>query len=665
MAESLGVETGVVDQDDFMSRALSSFDLCRDTDSENRDLQEEDLRFVWLREQWPREVMEKRQREGRPCLTLDKTQAFVRQVVNDARMNKPAIAVKPVDSGADPETAKILGGLIKNIEYSSDADVAYDTAMDYAVSSGRGYFGINVQYATDDTFDQDIVFERKADPLLIWGDPRSTAADSSDWMEAWELEYLSKDEYERTYPGKDVVEWSNFEGMDDPWWDGDRVTIAKWWVRELIEAEALMLSDNQVVDTEAWEMNAEDYAALGIEVIARRPIKKYKVKCYILSGKQLLETIDWPGSYIPIIPVYGSEITVDGRRRFSSLTRPAFDAQRNYNYWRSTSTELVALAPKVPFIGKERAFNGEDAHKWATANSESWAYISVPDNAEIPQRQQMPSIPAGAMQEALNASDDMKAITGMHDASLGARSNETSGVAINARKQEGDVSTFHFIDNLSRAIKHAGRILVDLIPKIYNTSRIIRTLGPEGEPETVPIAPADQQQAMMQQMMMQQAQEGNEELAETLRIYDLSRGKYDVAVETGPSFTTQREEARMAFTELLRAAPQYADIIGPFLLKSFDFPGAAELLEKVEERIQAAEAQQAQGGQPQVDPAQMAEIQMKQQEQALKAQESQARFQLEQQKLELDSFKATTDRMKVEIDAMKPTDAPRPYQPAY
>jgi hypothetical protein len=419
-----------------------------------------------------------------------------------------------------------------------------------------------------------------------------------------------------------------------------------------------------VVKLDVWEQNEETFAALGIEVIARRPIKSYKVCCYILSGKQVLEKIDWPGSYIPIVPVYGDEFTVEGKRWFSSLTRPAFDAQRNYNYWRSTSTELVALAPKVPFIGPEDAFRGEDEAKWATANSESWAFIGYKGQTP-PQRQPMPAIPAGAMQEALNASDDMKAITGMHDASLGARSNETSGVAINARKKEGDVSTYHFIDNLSRAIKHAGRILVDLIPHIYNSARIIRVLGPEGEPKTTPIAPQDQQQAMlmkMQEQMMQQ-QEEREDAEEALRIYDLSQGKYDVAVETGPSFTTQREEARMALTELLRAAPQYADIIGPFLLKSFDFPGADELLEEVKERIDAAKEQQGADGGP--DPAVMAELQLKQQELAVKQAEAVEKAAYDRQNLQLQEFKAETDRMKVMIDARKPTDAPRQYEQPY
>lgn len=650
-SEDMGVETGIVDTDDFLAKAMQSFELCRDTDTENRELQEEDMRFVWLREQWPEQVVQKRRTEGRPCLVLDKTQSFIRQVVNDARMNKPQIKVKPVDSSGDPETAEIYGGLIKNIEYASDADVAYDTAMNYAVGSGRGYFKINTRYSTDDTFDQDIVFERVSNPLSIWGDPCSTAADSSDWNVAWEIEPLTKVEYQDAYPGKDIVDFSEFESMDDPWWDGERALIGKWWKREIVESEVLMVmlagqTDPIVMELDSFTENQQEIESLGGQVLARRPIKKHKVTCYILSGKQVLETIEWPGSYIPIVPVYGDEVTVEGKRWFSSLIRPAMDAQRNYNYWRSMMTETVALAPRVPYIGPEDAFRGDDEAKWATANSEPHAFIGYKGQT-APVRQAPASAAMADMQMALSASDDMKAILGIQDASLGIQSNETSGKAIMARQREGDVSTFHFIDNLSRAIKHAGRILVDLIPHVYNSARIIRVLGPEGETETVSIAPEDQQQAMQAKMARQQ-----EQLGETLRIYDLSRGKYDVAVETGPSFTTQREEGREALIELIRAFPQAAGPLADIVLKMFDFPGAQEAAERI------AQAQQSQG-QPEADPAQMMELQAKQQDAALKAQEAAAKFQLEQQKLQVDQYRAETERAKVQHEISRPTEPPR------
>lgn len=645
---------------DIHEDALELFDLCVSSDSENRSLAEEDIRFVKLREQWPEPVRRQREIEGRPCLTIDQLGSVVRQVVNDSRLNKPSIKVKPVDSKADPKTAEILGGLIRNIEYSSNADVAYDTAIDYAVTSGRGYFRINTQYASDDTFDQDLIIERISDPMTVYGDPYSTAADSSDWNHAFVLDTISEDEYEKRFKGKDVVSWDALASLQNDWYDGERATIAEYWCRKEVESYAVMLSTGEVVQADEMPelqsvysdglpqldpMTGQQVGWLQepVRVMAVRTIKSHKVTQYIMNGKEILETVDWPGKYIPIVPVYGEDFVADGKRWFSGAIRAAKDAQRMKNYWRSTTTELVALAPKAPWVGPETAFQGEDAEKWETANSESWAYLSYKGNVP-PQRQPFTGVPAGALQEALNASDDIKAITGIHDASLGARSNETSGRAILARQREGDVSTFHYIDNLARAIRHAGRILIDLIPHFYSVSRVIRILNPEGEAETVRVGSPEEAMAAQHEALRTQQ--------EVEQIYALGVGKYDVAVDTGPSFTTQREEFNALLTELIRAAPQYADLLGPLLIKSFDAPGIDKIMAEIEKRNEMA-AQQAQ----QPDP----EMQAKAAEQAIKAQEAQEKAALEREKLALDVYRAQTDRLKVELDAMQPRNAPRTF----
>lgn len=645
---------------DIHEDALELFDLCVSSDSENRSLAEEDIRFVKLRDQWPEPVRRQREIEGRPCLTIDQLGSVVRQVVNDSRLNKPSIKVKPVDSKADPKTAEILGGLIRNIEYSSNADVAYDTAIDYAVTSGRGYFRINTQYASDDTFDQDLIIERISDPMTVYGDPYSTAADSSDWNHAFVLDTISEDEYEKRFKGKDVVSWDALASLQNDWYDGERATIAEYWCRKEVESYAVMLSTGEVVQADEMPelqsvysdglpqldpMTGQQVGWLQepVLVMAVRTIKSHKVTQYIMNGKEILETVDWPGKYIPIVPVYGEDFVADGKRWFSGAIRAAKDAQRMKNYWRSTTTELVALAPKAPWVGPETAFQGEDAEKWETANSESWSYLSYKGNVP-PQRQPFTGVPAGALQEALNASDDIKAITGIHDASLGARSNETSGRAILARQREGDVSTFHYIDNLARAIRHAGRILIDLIPHFYSVSRVIRILNPEGEAETVRVGSPEEAMAAQQEAMRTQQ--------EVEQIYALGVGKYDVAVDTGPSFTTQREEFNALLTELIRAAPQYADLLGPLLIKSFDAPGIDKIMAEIEKRNEMA-AQQAQ----QPDP----EMQAKAAEQAIKAQEAQEKAALEREKLALDVYRAQTDRLKVELDAMQPRNAPRTF----
>jgi hypothetical protein len=258
-------------------------------------------------------------------------------------------------------------------------------------------------------------------------------------------------------------------------------------------------------------------------------------------------------------------VNLEGKRHFRSLIRDAKDAQQKYNYWSTQATELVALAPKVPFIGPKGAFKS-DANKWSTANSQSHAYIEY-DGQTAPQRQMGPQIPSGMLQEALTASDEIKAITGIYDASLGARSNETSGVAINARKMEGDVATFHFIDNLTRAIRHSGRIMVDLIPKVYSTPRMIRIMGEDGTSEERKI------------------NEPYEDIKGHLRLHDVRTGRYDVTVKAGPGFTTKREEAAAQMMELVRSFPDAAPVIGDLLAKNLDWPGADEIAKRLEKML--------------------------------------------------------------------------------
>lgn len=617
----------------ILEEARAAFARAADAEAENRREALDDLRFARLGEQWPEPVRRDRDREGRPCLTINRLPAFIRQVVNDARQNKPAIAVHPVDGGADPDTAEVFNGLIRHIEQSSDAEVAYDTALDFAVTCGVGYFRINTRYAADDGFDQDIAIERVANPFGVYGDPESTAADSGDWNTAFVIDSLSRSDFEARWKGAEAVDWS----ADAPGLaagagcDGERVAVAEYWRRERVTRTLLALSDGQVVEEAVYKAQKAMFDALGVKVVGRpRQAASYKVTQRILSGSQVLETVDWAGRFIPIVPVFGEELMVDGRRRLRGLVRDAKDPQRMFNYWRTTSTELVALAPKAPFIGRKGAFETDSA-KWASANVQSHAYIEY-DGPEPPMRQGFAGVPAGALQEALNASDDMKAIMGLHDASLGARSNETSGRAIMARQREGDVSTFHYIDNLSRAIRHAGRILLDLIPKVYGTARVIRVLGPDGAAQTVGVAPAGQ------------AADPMGPLRKVEKIYNLAAGKYDLTVRSGPSFTSRREEAATQMIELIRAYPAAAPVVGDLLARNLDWPGADEIAG----RLAALVPPQARGPAPEVQAAKAQLTQMAQALAAAKAEIAGLKQDRAQaaRKLEIEAFEAETNRMR-------------------
>lgn len=657
---------------DTLAEALEHFKLSEEAESENRKAWIDDVRFARLGEQWPDGVKRQREIDGRPCLTINRMPAMLRQVVNDARQNKPAIKVHPVDSGAKRETAEILNGLIRNIEYTSNADVAYDTALDHAVTGGFGYFRIDVDYACDDEFDLDIKICRIANPLTVYGDENSTAADSSDWNKAFITELYTESEFEKRWKGAEKSNWeSSYRDLPDGWRDNELVRVAEWWTREEVPAKLLKLSDGMVLYVNEYMRIKDILDAQGITVVGERDTKTNKVKQKIISGAEVLEENEWAGKYIPIVPVYGDEVMVEGKRHWISLTRWAKDPQQMFNYWRTASTELVALAPKAPYLGPKGAFN-TDANKWATANNVSYPYIEY-DGSEMPKRQPFAGPPAGALQEALNASDDMKSTMGIYDAALGARSNETSGRAILQRQRESDTATFNYIDNLSRAIRHAGRVMVDLIPKVYNAPRIIRVIHEDGSNESVPInQPFTPDQAKSPQAQAYEAGKTQETVDGLTRIYDVTTGKYDVTCEAGPSFSTKREEAAAQMMELGRMFPPMMQVAGDLLVKNLDWPGADDIAD----RLKAMLPPQLQGQSPQVmqmrqqmqQMDQMAKqavgqlnqqiAQLQQQLQQEKSRDAQAMLQadIDRKKLEIDEYNAVTNRMKVTAPAMTPQD---------
>jgi hypothetical protein len=577
-------------KDDLLAAGRKAFDLCDEHESDNRQAYKDDVLFVRAREQWPEDIRKQREADGRPCLTIDKLGPVIRQVVNDSRQNKPSIKVHPVDSDGDPETAEVINGLIRNIEYTSNADVSYDTAVECAVGGGFGYIRVGLDYAYDDSFDLDIKIERVPNPLAVYPDPHSTAADSSDWNVAFVVDKMTREAFKAEYPKATVTDWDSDAWNDaGDWLDSDGVLVAEWWTRELYEKTIVKTTDGKIYDEK--DLTEDEDLAFGIQTgliqlatdkqgqPIRRVTKCYRVIQRIMTGAEILSEREWPGKYIPIIPVYGDEFWIDGKRYLRSLINGAKDAQQMLNFWRTSGTELVALAPRVPFIGKKGQFD-HDQERWQTANVKSHSYLEYTGDTP-PQRQPLDSgVAAGSMQEALNASDDIKSITGIYDASLGARSNETSGKAIMARQREGDVSTFHFIDNLARAIRHTGRVVIDLIPHVYNAPRIVRVIGEDGSQKPVQI------NQPTPKVDKQTGEPERDEMGQTLMaLHDLSVGKYDLTVSTGPSYTTQRQETAEQMMMLIQAYPAAAPLIGDILVKSLDWKGAEEIAERLKKML--------------------------------------------------------------------------------
>ena len=575
---------------EILSEAKEAHKLGLDAEADNRASYVEDYRFARLDEHWPASELAKRQRSGRPCLTIPRLPAFLNQVINDSRQNRPRIRTKPVDSFADPKTAQVIDGLILNIERASNAAVAYDTAIDCAVSGGFGYFRIDVEYSDSNGFDKELRINRIANPLQVIGDPYSQAADSSDWNSCFVTSLMTKDEFGKRYKGAEKSNWeTHYVGLEQAWMEGDEIMLAEWWRREEIEKTIYQMSDKRVLEEKVLLEQGQMLSDAGITVIGSRKTPGYKVQQYLMTGAEVLKKTDWQGCYIPIIPVYGEELNIEGKRVFRSLIARAKDAQRRLNYWVSAATEIVALAPKTPFIGHEKAFSLEPA-KWNSVNTESHSYIAVPNGAEIPQRQPLDGGQAlGAISQALAASDDIKASLGMFDAALGKQSNETSGKAIMARQRESDTSTFHFIDNLARSIQHAGRVIVDLIPAVHTPGSIVRVIGESGKVATakietqMPGAPKPKYGPLDDDLP-----EVDEQGQAIAHVFDFGVGRYDVTVETGPSYTTQRQESREILTELMRSAPMLGEIAGDLLIKNFDIPEAEEIAKRIKKKMDMA-----------------------------------------------------------------------------
>ena len=602
--------------DKDVKSALDDYEAFESHWSDTRQDMLDDLKFCRLGEQWDEGIKEDRARNGRPTLTINKLPAFARQVINDARLNKPAIKTHPADDKADTEVSELLNGIIRNIEYNSDAETAYDTALECAVYAGMGFYRIAIDYASSGSFDKDIRIERIANPLSVLPDPSTMACDGSDWNKAFITQIMSRDTFKANYPKADPVDFKGSEDVSSQWRTEDDVMVAELWERSQKDAELVRLSDNTVMLSEQYEKNFDLFNQIGLSVIATRPTKIHQVTQKILTAEEVIDTVEWPGEHIPIIPVYGDEFVVEGKRFFYSMFKHAKDSQRMFNYWRTSSVEMVALQPKTPFIGAKGSFTS-DAKNWATANTENHPYLEydVVDGGGTPARQSPPTIPAGALQETSSADNDMKSIIGIQDAALGAMSNEISGVAINSRKYESDISNFHFIDNFSRSMKYAGRVLIEIIPKVYSEPRIARIMGYDGTTESVPL--------------MQEYEKGG-----VVKMHDLSAGKYDVTVEVGGSFTTKRAEALESMKSMVSSAPQLMQIIGDLIAKNMDWEGADEIAKRLKAML-PPQLQQLDSMEDIPEEARAAVMQIQQQMQSVQTAAQQAAEQKDMQIAEL------------------------------
>ena len=580
---------------DVLATARSRLDTAMSCYSESREDENDDLKFYagspdnhW---QWPADVLATRGAvqgqtiNARPCLTINKLPQHVRQVTNDMRQNRPGAKVIPVDDKADIQVAEIFNGMIRHIEYISDADVAYDTACENQVAYGEGYIRLLTEYCDDDTFNQDIKIGRVRNSFSVYMDPTIQDPTGADAKWCFITEDVTRDDYERMYPDAAPISTLQSLGVGDQsisnWLNEDTVRIADYYYVDYDTATLNLYPGNAT----AFEGTPEDKDLRAIygKPKRSREADRPRVRYCKINGYEILEQNEWAGKWIPVIRIVGNEFEVDGRLYVSGLVRNAKDAQRMYNYWVSQEAEMLALAPKAPFIGYGGQFEGYE-DKWKTANTTNWPYLEVnPDVTDgqgaalpLPQRAQPPMASSGLLQAKAGAAEDIKATTGQYNASLGQGGNERSGKAILARQREGDVGTYHYGDNLTRGVRHIARQLIDLIPKIYDTQRIARTIGEDGETDMAKIDPD-------QPMPVREIRNADNIVIDT--IYNPTIGKYDVVATTGPGYATKRQEALAAMGQMLQGNPQLWAVAGDLFVKNMDWPGAQEMAKRFAKTI--------------------------------------------------------------------------------
>lgn len=632
---------------DILELAKTRFKQAVDEYEEERAKQLEDLVFCDL-EQWPDSIRSARENDpngARPVLTVDKIGQYITQVCNDMRKNRPAVKARAVDDGADVKTAEIFQGVIRRIEDISSADIAYLTAGESAVKIGEGYWRFITDYEDENSFNQEILIKPIQDTFSVYLGPHSMP-DGSDAEYGFILEDMPRERFKREFPKakSDNQDFTTGMGAADfkYWTNGETVRVCEYFYFDYEKKDLVQVDDGSSLFKDQYD----EFVSQIVEgepvpaIIATRKTTVKTVKWCKLTGLEILEKNDWAGKYIPIVKVEGRASFVKGKRRLKGLVRSAKDSLRAYNYWMSTLTEKMALAPKVPFIGAEGQFEGHE-QKWAKANTTNYAYLEYKPTtidgqlAPPPQRQSAAPIEAAMIQQLGVIEHDIQTALGMFKASVGQADPQQSGRALMALQSQTDTGTFHFPDNVALSIRHGGRILIDLVPKIYDTPRVVRIMGEDGETGSAQIDP-NQPQAMTKR---------DDGFGNIQTIYNLGVGKYDVTATVGPSYATKRMEQSEMMLQIMQAQPELMGTIGDLLFKSFDWPMA----DKIAKRLQKAlppQLQEPEEGQEEIPPQVQAAMQQIEQKNQELDQKAQALSQAEQ---EIEKKAMDTQRKSVEV----------------
>jgi hypothetical protein len=562
-------KTQVVDNDPRIQDAIQFLQFANEADQMNRSEALEDLKFA-AGDQWPVEIQNSRVLEARPCLTVNKVDAYCRQLTNQMRQQRPRIKVHGMNNESDAKMAEIIQGICRHIEVQSDADQAYDKAGDFAVRMGWGYWRVTTDYVKDDSFDQDIFIKAIDNPFTVYFDPNSVAPDGSDAEKVLITTVISKDNFKKMYPNAELQQGFTMRGTGDSnpeWVMKEDIRLAEYFYVERTPIKIHLLSDGSSVKSK--DLPPQDVLdTAGITIVESRDSHEKKIKWCKLTSMEVLEEGEWAGKYIPIVPVFGQETVVENKKKKFGIVRMAKDPQRMYNFWQTSLTESVALAPKAKWLLAEGQDEGHE-NEWAQANIKSMPVLRYKQTdidgrpAPVPQRLQPEPPPAGIMAAAQSMTTDLMQVVGIFDPAQLPTGN-ISGKALQGQQQQVDLTNFHYYDNLTRSIRQTGRIILDLIPHIYDRERVMRIIGDDGKPEILTIN-----------------QYGQDEEGISKILNDVTVGDFDIVMDTGPGYNSKRQEAVESMMALFAADPSLIQQAGDLLVRNMDFPGAETIADRL------------------------------------------------------------------------------------
>ena len=631
-------------EDKIVDEALKRFKLGQEAVSKFQRESNDDLKYV-ADDQWDPAARQSREQSGRPCLTDDRISPALRQITNEARQNIPSIQVNPMGDGADEDTAKVLQGLTRHIEYESNAESAYDKALWYAAAAGEGFIRLISEYEAEDSFDQRLLIKVVADPSTVIIDPSSVELDGSDMEWAFVIDTMTKDEFKRAYPDaevtqqSDVIGWTSLNTKQPGWITSNTIRIAEYYWKEY-ENKTLYHLFNTVTQEEekTLEKPLKESVDQGIiQILNKRQTEVVTVKWAKLNGSEILDEKVWPGKHIPIVPVKGEEFFVNGIKFKCGAIRRIKDSQKALNYTVSSQMEMIDMAPRAPYIAASGSLDTYE-EDWRTMNQKNqpFLYYNQTDsdgNPAPPPERQAVETPIQAISATRQmAVDSIKSGFGIFEAAEGAQSNEVSGVAIIARTKQSNNSNYHFYDNLVKSVAQLGKMIIEVIPTFYDAPRMVRIVKPNEEQEMVAI----------------------NMIGQNGKTVDFSVGKYDVMVKTGPSYASKRQEAVANGLNLIGIYPNAGPLIADLVMDNADGEGSKLISKRLRAAVPPevlAATEETGDGQDPKQKAAMLQQQLTQSQEQLKALNSHA--EAVEQQLKAEQMENKILKMKSDVEITK------------